>query len=62
MTDTYYVIYGPTTRMYLNDQGGLGSFDGASQFWSRADAEWTLTEMADSDLKIVGPCIEGEQP
>lgn len=54
----FYVIYSPDCDLYVNDEGGLGSYEGAAQSQFSDDALWGLTD----GLKIVGPCIEGETP
>lgn len=60
-TTMFYVIYSSAADLYVNDEGGLGNYDGAAQFGSIADAEWEL-DTTTTGLKIVGPYIEGEQP
>jgi hypothetical protein len=64
----FYVIYSPLAKQYLSDAGGLDSFAKAEQFGSREDAECALNEHAPNMraypnlVRVVGPCIEGEQP
>lgn len=63
MHNLYYVIYSPAADLYVNDEGGLGSYAKAAQFGNHADAEWRLNELDECfGFRIVGPCIEGETP
>lgn len=57
----FYVIYAPDCDLYLNDEGGLGSYEDAKQYSSASDAEWDLGSTEPS-LRVVGPCIEGQEP
>jgi hypothetical protein len=54
----FYVVYCPAADLYVNDEGGLGSYEGAAQFSSDADAACCCLE---EGLKVIGPCIEGER-
>lgn len=56
----FYVIYAPDCDLYVNDEGGLGSYEGAKQYGSTFDAESDVDSM--SGLRVVGPCCAGEQP
>ena len=56
-----YVIYSPACDLYVNDEGGLGSYEAAAKFDSIADAEWEI-ETTTTGLRVVGPFIEGEVP
>lgn len=57
----FYVVYNPTTKQYMNDEGALGSYEDAAQFSNFLDAACSRWP-SETGLRVVGPCIEGETP
>lgn len=58
MNRMFYVVYAPDAKLYMNDEGGFGSYEGAAQFANILDANYSLV----GGLRVVGPYIEGETP
>jgi hypothetical protein len=56
----FYVIYDPHTKQYMNDEGSLGGYGGATKFERFTDAECAVSVAP--CLRVVGPCIKGEAP
>lgn len=57
----FYVIYDTATEQYLNELGTFGAYDNAAQY-DYSGAREQADMLADSDCRVVGPCIEGETP
>lgn len=52
----FYVLYSPSRKQYLNEDGEFCKFEEAEKF------EFPHFTPAFSDVKWVGPCKEGEEP
>jgi hypothetical protein len=63
---TYYVLWSPSRRLYINARGkGFGAYREAHRRHSHDDADWDknfFNEECGYDVKVVGPCQEGEEP
>lgn len=54
--DMYYVLYSPSKKMYLDEDGEYCKYEQAEKHPSPF-----FTSMFE-DVKWVGPCMEGEEP
>lgn len=61
----YYVLYSPNRKMYVSDKGQqFSSYNNATKFNAYGDALSECFDLHDNypDVKVIGPCQEGEEP